>query len=128
MSLNSQLGQSVFCSNLTVGKITIHTGAIPSVTQATSKATDVTLSAISGNVVTTNSALASGALVQFVVNNLLADANDLIIANHVSGGTDGAYLIDVSGPVNGGFRINVTNRTGGSLSEAITIGFLVFKR
>jgi hypothetical protein len=75
-------------------------------------------------------ALAAGASVAFVVNNSAYSAatNDQVIARHIAGGTTGAYDVKVrNASSTSAFTLVVTNNTGGSLSEAPLIGFIVIK-
>jgi hypothetical protein len=103
------------------------TGAGGAVTQATSKATGVTLNKACGQITTATDALAAGAEVTFIVTNSAVAATDAIVANHASGGTVGAYSVSVSAVAAGSFRITITNLSGGSLSEALVINFAVIK-
>lgn len=101
------------------------TGAGGTITQATSKATPVTLSKACGKIVTNAAALAANTTVLFTVTNTLVVATDVIDAHRASGGTPGAYNIWVDSVAAGSFVIAVRNTTGGSLSEAITINFAI---
>jgi hypothetical protein len=69
--------------------------------------------------------LVAGSTGQLVFNTSIT-ANDLLLLNHVSGGTAGAYTVNGQAGA-GTASINVRNVTGGSLSEAIVIGFAVLK-
>jgi len=102
------------------------TGAGGVVTQATSKATGVTLNAACGQITLNNAALAASTTVSFVLTNSKIAATDVLILNHVSGGTAGSYLLNAQAAA-GSATINVRNITAGSLSEAIVIGFAVMK-
>jgi hypothetical protein len=101
-----------------------------SVTQITSKATSVTLNKTVGQVIMNAAALAGGATVEFNVNNSTIGAKDIVIPAHSStdGGTAGSYRVIVTTMVAGtNFRIAVTNVSGGSLSEAVAINFVIIK-
>lgn len=98
------------------------------VTQLTSKATAVTLNRLKGRVTLNNAALAAGAEVSFTVNNSLVKADDLIVVNHTSGGTGGAYLAQAHSLAQGSFAIVVCNLSAGSLSEALVLTFGILKR
>lgn len=102
-------------------------GAGGTVTQATNKATAVTLNKITGEVVLTAAALAAGAIVTFVLNNSTIVAADIIVCNHVTTGTFGAYLVNARATGAGTASIAVRNNSAGSLSEAIAIRFAVIK-
>ena len=101
-------------------------GAGGTVTQATSKATGVTLNKATGQVTLNNAALASDTTVSFTLTDAAIEAGDLLVLNHVSGGTAGAYLLNAQCAA-GSASINVRNITGGSLSETIVIGFALIK-
>lgn len=73
-----------------------------------------------------NAALAAGTIVTFTLTNSAIAAGDLLLLNHVSGGTAGAYGLNAQCGA-GSAAINVRNNTGGSLSEAIVIAFAVVK-
>jgi hypothetical protein len=96
------------------------------VTQATNKSTGVTLNAPSGAITMNAAALAANTTVSFTLTNSSIAATDLLVLNHVSGGTAGSYLLNAQAAA-GSASINVRNITGGSLSEAIVIGFAVIK-
>jgi|TARA_B100001939_G_scaffold334768_1_gene336119 hypothetical protein len=107
-----------------VGYLT--TGQGGTVTQGTSKSTGVTLSKKCGQITMHNAALASDTTVSFTLTNTTIAATDVLVLNHVSAGTAGSYLLNAQ-PAAGSASINVRNITGGSLSEAIVIGFAVVK-
>jgi hypothetical protein len=102
------------------------TGAGGTVTQATNKATGVTLDKASGQITMNNAALAAGAIVSFFLSNSSIRATDTLIINHISGGTPGSYSFNAQ-CINGGTTINVRNNTAGSLSEAIVLQFNLVK-
>lgn len=102
------------------------TGAGGSVTQLTSKATAVTLNTGCGDIITASDALAAGATVSFTVNNSLLSSSDAIVVHRRTGGTAGSYRVWVDSSTSGSFVITLQNISGGSLSEAITIRFMVF--
>jgi hypothetical protein len=95
-------------------------------TQASNKSTGVTLEGASGRITLNAAALAANTTVSFTLTNTSITANDLLLLNHVSGGTAGAYTLNGQAGA-GTASINVRNVTGGSLSEAIVIGFAVLK-
>jgi hypothetical protein len=96
------------------------------VTQATNKATGVTLNSPSGQITLNGTALAADTTVSFTLTNSSITANDVLILNHLSAGTAGSYLLNAQAAA-GSASINVRNITSGSLSEAIVIGFAVIK-
>lgn len=95
------------------------------VTQATNKSTGVTLNNRSGAITMNNAALADAATVSFTVTNSTVGANDVVIAVHASAGTAGAYQVHANAMGAGSFAISVRNVSGGPLSEAIVINFVV---
>ncbi len=97
------------------------------VTQATNKGTGVTLNTESGQITMNNAALADAAEVTFTVTNDRVAATDVVVVNHGSAGTAGAYWLCVSTVAAGSFKISVGNLSGGSLSEAIVINFALIK-
>ena len=108
------------------GKQGYATGSGGVVTQATSKATGVTLSKPTGQITLNNAALAADTTVSFVLTNTVIEANDILVMNHISAGTAGSYLLNAQSAA-GSATINVRNITTGSLSEAIVIAFAVIK-
>lgn len=97
-----------------------------SVTQATSKATGVTLSKISGDITLNAASLAAATIVSFVLTNTLIAATDQIVVVHQSGGTPGAYTVNGRAAA-GSATIDVRNNTAGALAEAIVLRFFVQK-
>ena len=113
-------------TNLNTDKAGYITGEGGTVTQATSKATAVTLSKKCGQITMHNASLAADTTVSFTLTNTTIVATDLLVLNHVSGGTAGAYLLNAQCGA-GSASINVRNVTAGALGEAIVIGFAVVK-
>ena len=102
------------------------TGDGGAITQSTSKSTGVTLSKKCGQITLNGAALAADTTVSFTLTNTTVAATDIIVLNHVSGGTAGSYLLNAQAAA-GSASINVRNITSGPLSEAIVIGFAVVK-
>jgi len=102
------------------------TGAGGTATQATSKATAVTLNTRCGQITLNAAALASDTTVSFTLTNSSIAAGDVLILNHISGGTPGSYLLNARSAA-GSATVDVRNITAGSLSEAIVIAFAVIK-
>ena len=96
------------------------------VTQGTNKSTGVTLNAPCGAITMNGAALNADTTVSFTLTNTSIAATDLLVLNHVSGGTAGAYTLNAQAAA-GSASINVRNITAGSLSEAIVIGFAIIK-
>jgi hypothetical protein len=108
------------------GKQGYATGAGGVVTQLTSKATGVTLSKSTGQITLDAAALAASTTVSFTLTNTVIEAGDILVMNHISGGTAGSYLLNAQSAA-GSASINVRNISLGSLSEAIVIAFAVIK-
>lgn len=102
-------------------------GAGGAVTQLTNKSTGVTLDTITGQITMNNAALAAGAEVSFVVTDAAVAATDVIIINHASAGTAGAYQVTISAVGAGSFTVTVSNASAGALGEAIVLNFAVIK-
>ena len=102
------------------------TGAGGAVTQATSKSTGVTLNKTTGQITMNGAALAASTIVSFTLTNSTIAATDMLILNHSSAGTAGAYHLNAQCAA-GSATINVRNLTTGSLSEAIVIAFALVK-
>jgi len=108
------------------GKQGYATGSGGVVTQATSKATGVTLNKSTGQITLNNAALAASTTVSFTLTNTVIEAGDILIMNHISAGTAGSYSLNAQSTA-GSASINVRNISLGSLSEAIVIAFAVVK-
>lgn len=113
-------------SNSATAGIGYATGAGGTVTQATSKSTGVTLNTATGQITTFATSLAAFTQVTFVLTNSAITANDIIVLQHTSGGTLGAYRLNAS-PVNGSATISIYNITGGALSEALVLSYAIIK-
>lgn len=119
------VGNGLVSSHPTLG-VGYSAGAGGTVTQATNKSTGVTLSKVSGAITMNNAALGAGTIVSFVLTNTAIAATDVLILNHISGGTVGSYTLNAQCAA-GSATINVRNNTGGPLSEAIVIQFVLVK-
>ncbi len=95
------------------------------VTQATSRATTVTLNAPAGVITTDSTAIATAGNAVFTVNNSLVKADSTILLSINTTGV-GAYSIHLSSEsvANGSFAIRIFNATGANLA-AIKINFLI---
>jgi len=119
----STTGNQVITST---GKHGYATGSGGVVTQLTDKTTAVTLSKSTGQITLAAAALAASTTVSFTLTNTVIEAGDILIMNHISGGTAGSYLLNAQSAA-GSASINVRNISLGSLSEAIVIAFAVIK-
>lgn len=102
------------------------TGAGGTVTQSTSKSTGVTLNKPTGEITMNNATLNNLTIVSFTLTNSVIAAGDLLIFNHISGGTIGAYTFNAQ-CASGSATITVRNATGSNLSEAVVIRFAIIK-
>lgn len=102
------------------------TGAGGTVSQSGNKSSGVTLNKPSGEITMQNTALASGAAVSFTLTNTTIGARDLLLINIVGGATAGAYNVNAN-CTSGSAVITLTNRTAGSLSEAVVLRYAVIK-
>lgn len=119
-----------------VGNVTLNTpggglgygtGAGGTVTQATSKATAVTLNKPTGRITMNGAALAAGGVVIFAVNNTLMTVNDCVVLTlgNIGGGL--SYNCWCSYSSTSLFYVALQNITGGSLSEAVVVKFAIIK-
>ena len=102
------------------------TGAGGTVTQLTSKSTNVTLNKPAGQITMNNAALAAGASVTFTCTNSTVTNSDVVVANVSSSGLLPSYTVRArtdSGTI--GFLLK--NETAGSLSDAVVINFAIIK-
>jgi hypothetical protein len=97
------------------------------VTQLTSKSQGVTLSKPCGLITMNAASLAAATIVTFILTNTFIGANDIIVAQHDSGGTPGAYSIVPNTPAAGSCKFSIRNNTAGALLEAIVIRFAIIK-
>ncbi len=100
----------------------VSVGSGGTVTQATNKATGVTLNKQTGEITLNNAALAAGTVVSFTLTNSAITAKDVLVLNHVSGGTLGEYGLNAACAA-GSAVIYVRNNSAGSLSEALVLRF-----
>lgn len=101
-------------------------GAGGTVAQLTNKATTVILNKVCGQITMINAALNAGVIVSFTLTNSAIALGDVLVLNHVSGGTIGSYGLNAQCGA-GSATINVRNNTAGNLSEAVVITFAVIK-
>jgi len=109
-----------------VGGVGYTSGAGGTVSQATNKATGVTLNKQSGAITMQATNLAAATIVSFVLTNSTIGANDLLLLQHQSGGTLGSYTLNAAAAA-GSATIYVRNNTAGGLAEALVIRYAVIK-
>ena len=103
-----------------------YTGAGGTITQATSKATPFTLSNQCGQITTAGDVLNAATIVSATWTNTKIAATDVVIINHKSGGTLGAYTINVA-CLAGSATLTIRNNTAGNLTETLVLNFVVIK-
>lgn len=102
-------------------------GARGTVTQATSKSTDVTVDSSAGRITTHNASLGADAYETFTVNNTEVTSTDVIVVSIEFGGSSGNYTVSVTDITNGAFDITIHNNSGTADSDAVDINFAVIK-
>jgi hypothetical protein len=95
------------------------------VTQATSKATAVTLNKPAGRITMNGAALAGNTAVSFTLNNTFISSNDILVLNVSAGSVADAttYTTYTSSLGTGTAVITLRNLTASSQSEAVIINF-----
>jgi len=113
-------------TNLNTDKAGYIAGEGGTVAQSTSKSTAVTLSKKCGQITMNAASLTADTTVSFTLTNTTIAATDLLVLNHINGGTVGSYLLNAQAAA-GSATINVRNITAGALAEAIVIRFALVK-
>lgn len=108
------------------GTVGYGAGAGGTVPQSGNKSGPVTLNKPSGEITMQNTSLGAATIVSFVLTNSTITNTDLLVINHVSGGTLGAYTFTASCNT-GNATIYVRNATAAPLSEALVLRFAVIK-
>ena len=108
------------------GGVGYNSGAGGTVAQSGNKSGGVTLNKQSGEITMQNTLLAAATIVSFVLTNSTIGTNDLLVLQHQSGGTLGAYTLNAA-CAPGSATIYVRNNTAGGLSEALVIRYAVIK-
>jgi hypothetical protein len=103
-----------------------YTGAGGTAPAGATKATAFTLSKMCGQITLAADALAANTIVSATWTNSLIAATDVVIINHKSVGTIGAYTFNVAcgSPTS---TLYIRNNTSVSLSEGIVLSFVVIK-
>lgn len=102
------------------------TGAGGTVTQSTSKSTNVALNKAAGRVTMNNAALPGGAQVSFQITNTQATQYDGVILTGYNSADWSAYILRAS-VVDGAIIVTLKNDTIGSRSEALVFNFQLIK-
>lgn len=124
-------GDKYFTGNVLMtgaGAIGYGAGSGGSVTQITSKATDVTLNKLSGRIITTPDNLAAGAYVSFTFNNSNIASGDIVFVQATGGVTGKEYQAWVSYSATGVCIVNLRNNSASGIAAAVGIDFVIFKR
>lgn len=114
---------------VTKKKMGYQTGSGSTVTQATNRATGVTINAICGQITTNNASLAAEASAKFTVTNSKVSSTDVVVVSFsdaVALNTD-VVVTDVA---DGSFELTVINNNvaaGTAETGAIVINFMVLK-
>jgi hypothetical protein len=104
-----------------------YTGAGGTVLQASTKATAFELNKMCGQITTAADGLAHSTTVSATWTNSKIAATDVVIINHKSGGTIGAYIFNVSCGAGTATLYITNNQTSGTLSEGLVLSFVVIK-
>ena len=105
-------------------------GAGAAVTQLTSRATGVTINALTGTITTINTSLAAEASAVFVVTNSTVEIGDVVIVSIRSGAVALNTDVIVSATAAGSFSLTVVNgnvAAGTAETGAIIVNFAVIK-
>lgn len=124
---NSTLAAGSIKSSSATAGVGYATGAGGSVTQATSKSTGVTVNAICGQITMNGASLAASTSVSFTVTNSAMASHDEPRVWIKSGGSASSYFVQPGSSTSGSFTVHVRNVSGGSLSEALVLGFAISK-
>ncbi|QND67634.1 hypothetical protein HB777_29330 [Mesorhizobium loti] len=101
-------------------------GSGSTVAQATDKTTGVSLARPTGQITMQATSLAAATAVSFTLTNAVITADDLLIINHKSGGTIGAYTINAQCTA-GQAVITIRNNTAGALAEALVLQYALIQ-
>jgi hypothetical protein len=100
-------------------------GAGGSVTQDTSRTTDVALNAACGQITLFSTATVAGTFASFTVTNAAVTATSVVIANFSSNATANRYGLLITAVANGSFRVQIHNIAAVGAAEAPVINFAV---
>lgn len=100
-----------------------------SVTQGTSRATAVTLNALTGTITMFSAAVSAQANSNFTFNNSYIEADDLILLTYepAAAANGGRWGLSPSATTSGSCSITVRNLSTGSITEATIIRFAIIK-
>lgn len=124
------LSQANYDPAMRMGARTGHFAMGGVVTQATNRATAVTLNQLSGAITTNSASLAAETAATFTVNNNSVFADDVVLIAIAGGSNGGNTTVQVTAIAANSFQITVANQNaagGGAETGAIVINFLVMK-
>jgi hypothetical protein len=116
-----------FIKSSGLGGVGYATGAGGTVTQGTNKATAVILDKPCGTITMHGAALNAGVIVSFTLTNSCIAAGDVVIIQHESGGTLGAYTVAANTTAAGSCVITFRNATAGNLTETPVLRYAIIK-
>ena len=105
-------------------------GVGSTVTQATNRATGVTINAMCGAITTHNASLAAEASAVLTVTNSFVEIGDVVLCSMRSGSVALNTQVEVTAVANGSFNITVVNNNvaaGTAETGAIVINFAILK-
>lgn len=108
------------------GGIGYATGAGGTVVQGTNKSTSFTLDKVAGQITFATGALAGDATASSTWSNIQAAVGDIVVFNHISGGTIGAYTFNAQAG-SGTITLQIHNATPGSLTEQPVVQFAIIR-
>lgn len=100
-------------------------GAGNTVTQDTSRTTDVTMNAVCGQITLFASATVAGTFSTFTVTNAAVKSTDVVIVNFAADTFPDRYGLLVTAVANGSFRIQIHNIVARAAAESPVINFAV---
>ncbi len=95
--------------------------------QSSAKTDTVVINTSTGVITGDNASLAAATEVVFILTNSTINATSVVILSHAdgSGGDPESYLFGVGNVKSGSCEIHITNLTGGALTDAIVLNFVV---
>ena len=121
----------MFFQSLYENSLSYVSGSGGTVTQLTSKSTDVVLNTICGQITTNAASLASNTSVSFTMVNSTIAATDIVLVNaaNVAGAapTINTYSVSCDAVLAGSCRIQIRNISGTAAAQALVINFAIVK-
>ena len=130
ISFTEGVSVNSFASLSSTGNITSTTGTLVisdggTVTQSTNRSTAVTSNTHTGKITTDTTSLADDAVATFQVNCNDVAATDLVILNHVDGGTAGDIEYAITDVSASSFKITYKNVSGGASTSAFVFRYAI---